>query len=656
MSSFSYLLLQVLSSTILFSPAPALSYINSDVSFHHPETDMGHRHWHESFLPNTLTDSGKPRLVHSYMEVLSGFAARLTDSKLDAVARRPGFVCAFPERTLATMHSPAFLGLTRGIGFWNDVGYMKGVIVSLLDSGIHAPHPSFDNHGVMPPPARWKGACEGSNAWYNNKLIGAKSFIAGGDTGDDIGHGTHTASTAVGNFLASASRDGLAAGMAVGTAPTRRVDVLSLSLGGTKSLEFDQDPIAIGAFSAVLKGIPVVCAAGNIGPTASSVVNDAPFPADVQLLKGPRVVGETLTQATNSSSKPYPLLYSEEQQHCDYSAEDSSIAGKIVVCEANGGLADKSIIRDLRSAAAGGVVLINADINGYTTVLRDYGPGVMQVTAADEINITDYATLTNNHSAATFTFNNTEIGVRSSPTVASFSGRGPSTSFNIISGTSMAMPHTSGIAALVKSAHPDWSPVAIKSAILTTSDAVDKNGKLILDEQRKRAGAHATGAEHVNPTRAADPGVVYDLGVPEYAGYICALLGDRALATIVRNSSLSCSGLLKTPEVQLNYPTITVPLQPTPFTVNRTVTNVGPAESTYMVKVDVPGSLTVHISPLTLVFSRAGEKKTFSVTVSGQGADGQAVVDGSLSWVSGNHVVRSPIVAIFGLARPRLMS
>uniref|UniRef100_K4ALB7 Subtilisin-like protease fibronectin type-III domain-containing protein n=1 Tax=Setaria italica TaxID=4555 RepID=K4ALB7_SETIT len=451
-----------------------------------------------------------------------------------------------------------------------------------------------------------------------------------------------------------------------------------------KSLEFDQDPIAIGAFSAVLKGIPVVCAAGNTGPTASSVfltvaagsVNRS-FPADVQLLKGPRVVGETLTQATNSSSKPYPLLYSEEQQHCDYSAEDSSIAGKIVVCEANGGLADKSIIRDLRSAAAGGVVLINADINGYTTVLRDYGPGVMQVTAADEINITDYATLTNNHSAATFTFNNTEILVRSSPTVASFSGRGPTDilapglnilaawpplgmtaveSFNIISGTSMAMPHTSGIAALVKSAHPDWSPVAIKSAILTTSDAVDKNGKLILDEQRKRAGAHATGAEHVNPTRAADPGVVYDLGVPEYAGYICALLGDRALATIVRNSSLSCSGLLKTPEVQLNYPTITVPLQPTPFTVNRTVTNVGPAESTYMVKVDVPGSLTVHISPLTLVFSRAGEKKTFSVTVSGQGADGQAVVDGSLSWVSGNHVVRSPIVAIFGLARPRLMS
>src|SRR5688572_29913279 len=146
---------------------------------------MGHRHWHESFLPNTLTDSGKPRLVHSYMEVLSGFAARLTDSKLDAVARRPGFVCAFLERTLATMHSPAFLGLTRGVGFWNDAGYRKGVIVSLLDSGIHAPHPSFDDHGVMPPPARWKGACEGSNAWCNNKLIGAKSFIAGSDTGDD---------------------------------------------------------------------------------------------------------------------------------------------------------------------------------------------------------------------------------------------------------------------------------------------------------------------------------------------------------------------------------------------------------------------------------------------------------------------------------------
>ncbi|KAM0909347.1 hypothetical protein ACQ4PT_014866 [Festuca glaucescens] len=202
-----------------------------------------------------------------------------------------------------------------------------------------------------------------------------------------------------------------------------------------------------------------------------------------------------------------------------------------------------------------------------------------------------------------------------------------------------------GNGALIKSTHPTWSPAAIKSAILTTTDIVDSTGGPILDHLYRKASAYDTGSGHVNPTRAADPGLVYDLSITDYAGYICWLLGDHGLATIVHNSSLNCAMLPKVKNTQLNYPMITVPVTSTPFTVNRTVTNVGLSKSTYTAKVDAPKSMVVHVFPEKLTFSKLGEKKTFSLTVSSHLVGKEEFVEGSLRWVSEKHVVRSPIVA-----------
>lgn len=100
--------------------------------------------------------------------------------------------------------------------------------------------------------------------------------------------------------------------------------------------------------------------------------------------------------------------------------------------------------------------------------------------------------------------------------------------FNIQSGMSMACPHLAGVAALLKSTNPEWSPAAIKSAIMTTASRVNLTGKAIVDERELPADIFATGAGHVNPVKANDPGLVFDirpddrgrLELSVYRGYI----------------------------------------------------------------------------------------------------------------------------------------
>jgi hypothetical protein len=62
--------------------------------------------------------------------------------------------------------------------------------------------------------------------------------------------------------------------------------------------------------------------------------------------------------------------------------------------------------------------------------------------------------------------------------------------------------------------------------------------------------------------------------------------------------------------------------------------------------------MDIRVSPDTLEFSQPGEKKTFNVTVTVMVTAGGETdfVEGSFIWVSTKHMVRSPVVAVAGLA------
>ncbi|ERN08674.1 hypothetical protein AMTR_s00017p00216640 [Amborella trichopoda] len=138
------------------------------------------------------------------------------------------------------------------------------------------------------------------------------------------------------------------------------------------------------------------------------------------------------------------------------------------------------------------------------------------------------------------------------PEDSSSSGDYAPTQYMLKSGTSMASPHAVGVAALLRALHPDWSPAAIRSAIMTTAITVDNARGTIKDQFN---GDTATplqfGAGHINPNRARDPGLVYDLAIQDYIEFICGLgYNVVEMGTIIRRTMWSC--LDNPPE--LNYP------------------------------------------------------------------------------------------------------
>ncbi|KAI3707063.1 hypothetical protein L6452_25254 [Arctium lappa] len=681
--------------------------------------------WYNTFLPTTAANSDeKPQMVHAYSNILTGFAAKLTVEQVKEMEEKDGVISAQPQRVLSlhTTHTPNFLGLHQNLGFWRDSNYGKGVIVGVLDTGITPGHPSFNDTGMNPPPAKWKGKCE--VAGCNNKLIGVRNFVTGsGSALDEEGHGTHTSSTAAGNFVDSANALGNDNGTAVGMAPLAHVamykvcdesgcaesdmlaamdaavgegvDVLSLSIGGP-SIPFYRDAIALGAFGAIQQGIFVSCSAGNSGPFNATVSNEAPWiltvgastvdrkvKATVKLGNGDLLDGESLFQPKNFPETLLPIVYPgiNGNQNAAWCAPGSlnstDVKGKVVICVRGGGVARIAKGQTVKDAGGAAMILTNVQADGVSTIADAHVLPASYVGYKDGLTILNYLNSTPSP-VATIIFHGTVIGDKSAPQVTSFSSRGPSLAtpgilkpdiigpgvsilaawpvsvdnssttapFNVVSGTSMSCPHLSGIVALLKSAHPDWSPAAIKSAIMTTADLVNLNSQPIEDETELPANLFAVGAGHVNPSKANDPGLVYDIQPVDYIPYLCGLGYSNAQVMAIVQKQVSCSNMSSIPEGQLNYPSLAVTLSAgVTVSYTRTVTNVGDANSSYIVEISAGQGMGIAVSPAQLDFSAVNQKLSYEVTFDTTGGFDPKIGfgEGALVWNSAKHSVRSPV-------------
>ncbi|XP_043714454.1 subtilisin-like protease SBT1.6 [Telopea speciosissima] len=727
-----------------------------------PSIFPSHYHWYSSAFADPV------QILHVYDTVFHGFSATVTPNQAASVLRHPSVLAVFEDRRrqLHTTRSPQFLGLRNQQGLWSGSDYGSDVIIGVLDTGVWPERRSFSDRNLSPVPSRWKGICETgvqfTPAHCNRKLIGARFFAKGHEAAsrlngasdielvnatveyrsprDADGHGTHTASTAAGRHVFKASMAGYAQGIAKGVAPKARlavykvcwkgsgcfdsdilaafdravadgVDVISISIGGGDgvSAPYYLDPIAIGAYGAVSKGVFVSSSAGNDGPNGMSVTNLAPwlttvgagtidrnFPADVILGDGRKIAGVSLYSGKPLYGKMFPLVYPGKSgmlsaSLCmENSLDPKLVRGKIVICDRG---SNPRVAKGLVVKKAGGVgmILANGISNGEGLVGDAHliPTGALGAKEADELKA--YVSSSKNPTT-TIVFRGTVIGVKPAPVVASFSGRGPNgvnpeilkpdliapgvnilaawtdafgptgldsdtrkTEFNILSGTSMACPHVSGAAALLKSAHPDWSPAAIRSAMMTTASIVDNRLQPITDEATgKPSTPYDYGSGHLNLDRAMDPGLVYDITSDDYVTFLCSIGYGENTIQVITKIPARCPPRKPSPG-NLNYPSITALFDSaargvSTKTLIRTVTNVGPANSIYRVEVKaLPKGVSVTVKPSKLVFSEMVKKRSFAMTVSIDSRnlvldENTGAVFGSLSWSDGKHVVRSPIV------------
>ena len=447
-----------------------------------------------SFLTSASQALGRTVVpVFSYRYAYNGLALALPGDEVGRVSALPGVrkVRRDFTRQLETDAGPTWIGAPS---IWAGSGGLpgtkgEGVVVGVIDTGINHDHPSFadvggDGYNHTNPRGTFYGLCDPllGVPFCNDKLIGVWDFT-GTTPEDDNEHGSHTASTTAGNFLAatvnaptiSVTRNisgvaphanlitykaciaagcvGTSLTAAIDQATADAVDVINYSIGGGSTDPWD-DADADAFLGARDAGIFVSASAGNDGPRPETIGSPANAPwlmssgasthnrrfanAVTGLSGGAGTAPADIQGASFTSGfGPAPIVYAGDygsplcgEGPAAPSGEAAvnpfppgTFHGEIVVCDRGTyGRVEKGA--NVKEGGAGGYILANDEASGSSLVGDAYPlPGV-HITYLDGLALKAWLAEGSGHTGS-IAGTTADESPSNGDVMASFSSRGP---------------------------------------------------------------------------------------------------------------------------------------------------------------------------------------------------------------------------------------
>ncbi|MFF3021304.1 InlB B-repeat-containing protein [Gottfriedia sp. NPDC057948] len=328
------------------------------------------------------------------------------------------------------------------------------------------------------------------------------------------------------------------------------MDVINLSLGA--SVNDPLYPTSIAINNATLAGVVCDVAAGNSGPGQATVgspgtsalaitVGASTVPEDIATMTvkngsvsyKARLFGKNFSQADDVyKGQTLPIVDVGLGSVADFSGID--VKGKLVLVKRGVDYLQTKMANAHNAGAAGMIIWDNTDdadnqgfIPSFLGVSMDNVYSI-SLTQAQGQALSDAVKKDPKNASITFPTTLDTPVVKSGDDLASFSSTGPvkdwtikpdvvapgvdisSTApydiwepnaahdyklgYQIMSGTSMATPHVAGISALIKAAHPDYTPADVKAVLMNTAKSIDTDSK--------KFSVYQVGAGRVNPARA----------------------------------------------------------------------------------------------------------------------------------------------------------